>query len=226
MPTKDIDTRLNEFSETHGAVLLGMHRELSSLKADVESKLAVVIKSADEKLVQFREEQAGILNKVEQASASDLANFKTDSSRLINQAMSLLDDTGKVAAEGLSGLKNEASRFHSNFDQARRNAVSEIELLVSTGRSALTVSRKELDDSQSKIVAYMSVQQRLLDEHAESVKNQQQAILKLQTLLNEKTALHQQMVERFNAKTRQFAIASLVLLSVLLAWYGVNQWMH
>lgn len=39
MTVANIDARLDAFSATHGAVLLGMHKELTTLKAEIEAKL-------------------------------------------------------------------------------------------------------------------------------------------------------------------------------------------
>jgi hypothetical protein len=225
MTENDIASRLDEFAQTHGAVLLGMHRELTSLKSDVESQLRDTTQHLVGKLDQCTADQVGVLEHVNHQATTAVKDIETKSSRLLREAKLLNDETRKEATDSLSILHREATNLKESLIQTESDASRELDNLIRNGRALLKLKQQELDSNQAKIVTYVSIQQRLLDEQAEDLKSQRQMVFELQTQLDQKIATHQMAVDRFNATTRKVAIASVALFFGLMLWYGINQWM-
>jgi hypothetical protein len=96
MTENDIAFRLDEFAQTHRAVLLGMHRELMLLKSDVESQWGVAAQRLASKLDQFTADQVGVLEQVEQQETTLTYAFEIKSSHLLGEVMRFSDKTRRL----------------------------------------------------------------------------------------------------------------------------------
>jgi chromosome segregation ATPase len=94
MTTNNIEDRLNEFAETHGAVLLGMHKELSTLKADSQAALAATIQDVRDQIDAFSKSQKDALHTTEKRAKA--------AQHSAEEAKRLLDET-RTNAEKLHG---------------------------------------------------------------------------------------------------------------------------
>ncbi len=113
MNSENLEERLDEFAETHGGVLLGMHKDLTTLKSEVAATLAKHSAEIQKKAgdiaakqhttldemrsisVRFAKEKQQILQEIQ----SKLDNFAESQDRLLDEANAVLDKTLKGQIE-------------------------------------------------------------------------------------------------------------------------------
>lgn len=107
MDSENLEERLDEFAETHGAVLLGMHKEVTTLKSEVfetlakhsaefRSKADDLAAKQQSSLDEMRSESALVAKEKQQTlqeMQSKLEGFAARQDKLLTEAKAVLDKT-------------------------------------------------------------------------------------------------------------------------------------
>lgn len=117
-PKGKLELMLNEFTDVHGTVLLGMHKELQTLRADIEHRVESRI--------------AAILEQTQAADAQLIANIEKSE----NTAATLNSKTENLR----SSLKQEEERLHALIEDER----TKLEQASAKTSSAIEASRRDL----------------------------------------------------------------------------------
>ena len=196
-PKGRLESLMDDFTDVHGTVLLGMHKEIQTLKSDVERCVGERIESvlheineAGTELKQHLEHSNAVLDKAIAQSKSNLTSIKA----LGNKA---LED---IASEKRSGLA-EFNALRSELEQSRAEFQSE----ASIAEERVTRITSEL---QTKLTAALS--------YSSKMNSESQKILK--KIRERQELLYKREIE-LQKRTRQFTISAvLVVLATVTAW--------
>lgn len=144
-----LELLLDEFSDVHGTVLLGMHKEIQTLKAEVNSSVETrigeflaKIRSADTELAKHLE--------LSQASVTELVSLREESLDKIN--------TKKAEAESQLDtlLANIAEQNNAFATAAKKQAQTSVIQLASLREESLDQIRKMKADAELQLSTLLS----------------------------------------------------------------------
>lgn len=231
---------LDEFSELHGTVLMGMHRELQTLKQEVQSEVDARLKETrSEANTQLKNARRSVETQLSEflsqyAPAEDrLAATVTSAQSLDRELRALVgaaqayqrDLTALQAKSEEAGRQQQAelaktsTRLLQEFSQQGRQ---EIDRLIESGRGILEANKDDLLqiqlESVGKIEAMQKATQSLL---AETQASNKKTSALLEDLKRDQ-ALHAAEVGRFNTLRFRTMIG---LGSAMAATVGVWTWL-
>jgi hypothetical protein len=178
---KNVEDRLVEFTEVHGTVLLGMHRELKSQQQKVEDKLSTALADLHGATAQFRQELweksteiksydqllkdqlGGIDAEAERRASAFRAEIEKHLYQVESTAQKLRSDV-ELFRNRISGLlrtiRDDADGLVAN---AKREATYHLKQTAKNFDAAFAEYDQRLQASETKVLNYMIAQQRLLD---------------------------------------------------------------
>lgn len=133
MDSESLEERLDEFAETHGAVLLGMHKDVTTLKSEVGATLAKHSAEIQKKADDIAAKQHATLNEMRSISVlfakekrqtldemqSKLYGFEARQDEILKKAQAALDKT-------IQGYV-QVGRRQEQLDAAMAKAFAKIE---------------------------------------------------------------------------------------------------
>lgn len=211
-----LELMLDEFSEVHGAVLLGMHKELQTLKADVDKRVETKIGAILEQTLSADAQLVARISEAEKAATS-LEGKAT------NAHQSLCD-------EGERFLKLISEKI-AQFEKARAKAWSEIETSQRDQRRLANEIEQRRTDFNREVSAAKDEMATMLKEHdkriAAAVKFADHLSRECASSLkaaNERYELLQAREFKLQQRTRQIVIAAAVfVLATLGLWIWLLQ---
>lgn len=177
-PVGRLEAILDDFTEVHGSVLLGMHKEIQTLKEEIQKSvdtqigallakirkadgdLAKSIKKAQRTLAEHKTTTQANIASFESASAQAQKEFTSASKQArtvadqlngyIVTARTIIEDS--VASE-MQKLKAVIETHQATLSRDVKAATTGIENVVSSGNNAI---RSQIDDFQSRVNASLS----------------------------------------------------------------------
>lgn len=221
-PKGRLEQLLDEFSEVHGTVLMGMHKELQTLKtevkAQVESQIGNILKetkSADNELARrlSASKEIGDLL-VEKSKKVEAKNLK-----LIEQAHQMLGKIESKLASANSDLDEQHKSLKQNLQSVRDTALADMENISKSITQERAAFRSEAASSlQNMTAAIESAQQKMSAalNFANTLNLENQALL--QSVRDAQVVLHQKEL-LLQKRTQQVAIAiGLAIVATLGFW--------
>ncbi len=229
-----LELMLDEFTDVHGAVLLGMHKELQTLKADIESRVEARIGAILEQTQSADAELVANINKAQKATTS--LKSKTSESRqslrdesaqlhaLIAEKSTLFEQVGAKAVAEIEAAGREQQRLTKEFEQHKTEFTKEIErrkteLTRETERHRteftreMTVARddlaKALSEHDKRMTAAVKFADHLSSECAFSLKAANE---RYELLLARESALQ--------ARTRRIIIAAAIFSVITIGCWA------
>jgi len=187
-----IEKRLAEFTEVHGTVLLGMHRELQSQTKSVNDRLEAATQ-VNESLLLLIEAHTVKIQATERRHVEDA------------------ERTCRELAELLERTRTDTKTL---VDTADREANSRLQTAIHHFDESFVNFTRLLADSEVKILAYMVKQQQLLDAHAQEIRAMQSGAQQLLREIHQKIETHHQRELRFNHKLRQILLGLAIATSI------------
>lgn len=243
-PKGRLEQLLDEFSDVHGTVLMGMHKELQTLKADIKTQvesqigsILVEIKSADSELAGRVSESKQISNllvedakcKLDELNSAgrkaiqklelESEKIQTRNSILIEQANHTLDSIESKTVNATSDLDEQHQSLRQSLEiawDAAKADIGEISKAMVQERAAFR-SDAALT-LQNMAVANESAQQKMTAaiSFANKLNMENQALL--QTVQTERAALHQKELQ-LQKRTKQVVIGvGLAIVATLGFW--------
>lgn len=235
-----LEIMLDEFSELHGTVLMGMHRELQTLKQEVQSEVDTRLKetrsgvdtqlknacrSVETQLKEFLSQYAPAEDRLA-ATVSNAQRLDRELGALVAAAQAYRSELAALQAKSEEADRQRQAEFaktctrlQQEFNQQGRQ---EVDRLIESGRSILEANKDDLLriqlESVGKIEAMQKATQSLLVETQAS--NKKTSAL-LEDLKRDQ-ALHATEVGRFNRLRFRTMIG---LGSAMAATVGVWIWL-
>lgn len=191
---------LDDFTEVHGTVLLGMHKELQTLKKDVEARV-------EARLVEF----------LAQVSAAESSVRKQmEASQELCSRLQELTARGEVIAQSLADFADGSSKA---MRDARDSALADIGIIAERIEQERAAFTKAASEEQQKVLqANNHARQRISAAVAVSNAMNHESQALMQQVLERQTLLHQRELQ-MHKRTRQLALGvGLVVLSTLGFW--------
>ncbi|WP_288129523.1 hypothetical protein [Accumulibacter sp.] len=204
---------LDDFTEVHGTVLLGMHKELQTLKKDVEAQLESRLKEfldevgaaesglskevgdAERLAILLRCETEVHLDRItakcrETISALDLAGeaAQAQNSEILTQAAATLATLGALSANAHDALRKDHQNLESNLRETAIQSSTQLAKVRDSSMASLQGFATALNAAQTKFSRDTSAR---LDQ----VKEIQEAIAKSQTVAREELSAHSKALE-------------------------------
>lgn len=228
-PKGRLEIMLDEFSELHGTVLMGMHRELQTIKQEIQSEVDTRLKETrsgvDSQLDEFLSQYATAEDRLA-ASVSQAQKLEQELRALVNSAQAYQGDLAALQAKGEAlgrqqqvELAEMSARLLREFSQKGKQ---EVDRLIEEGRGMLDSNKDDLIqmqlDSSRKMDARQEITKSLLGEAREANKEN----IALLEALRKDQASHAAEVNRFN---RLRFRAMIGLGAALIATVGVWIWL-
>ncbi|WP_153145123.1 hypothetical protein [Dechloromonas sp. H13] len=150
---------LDEFTDVHGTVLLGMHKEIQTLKAAIQKSVdtqiggvLAEIQKADSELVKHMDGSRGVGTELAAKTKAELATYVEGSARARNEAI----EARKLAEDAIAKLLENAKQVNAAFDARAQEAIQ-------------TMIRRQ-EDFQSKLAATLTFTDKLNGKSMEMLK--------------------------------------------------------
>lgn len=195
---------LDDFTEVHGTVLLGMHKELQTLRKDVDTRV-------EARLVEF----------LAQVSAAESGVRKQmETSQELCTRLQELTARGEVIAQGLADFADGSSKA---MRDARDSALADIRILTNTFVQERAAFLEKASEAQQRMLhANEDARKRMSAAVAVSNAMNHESQALMQQVLERQTLLHQRELQ-MQKRTRQLAIGvGLVVLSTLGFWTWIT----
>lgn len=140
MTDKTIEQRLDEFAETHGAVLLGMHKELGTLKQDATEQVGRAVSGVTTMISRFEQQQQRLSTRFDGQAAAAQAQFQA-AHELYAKSDSLVR---AFDAEVHKLVANQANELRRAFDVLARNE-QKTRALIQEAKSLIAEHQKMSD---------------------------------------------------------------------------------
>lgn len=118
-PKGRLEAVLDEFTDVHGTVLLGMHREIQTLKAEirksVDSQIGAVlaeIRNADSELLKHIDESRAVATESATKTEAQLVTYEEGSARARNEAA----EATRLAESAIAKLREDAQQVSIAFN--------------------------------------------------------------------------------------------------------------
>ena len=236
-PKGRLESLMDDFTDVHGTVLLGMHKELQTLKSDVEECVGERIESvleeineAGAELKQHLERANAVLDKTIAQGKSNLTSIKA----LGNKA---LEDISAERMSGLSELKTllvelEQSRaeFQASIQPSVTRALEDISAARTSGLTELRALLAEIEKSRAEFQNEASIAEQRVTSIKSELQSKLSAGLSYSSKMNsESQKILKKVRERqellfkreieLQTRTRQFtAGAALAVLATVIVW--------
>ena len=232
-----IEQRLAEFTEVHGTVLLGMHRELQSQLKKVDERLASAGQALEAEAEGARKDLAErwqevdakykeITRALQTAAAASQDReaglrqaMEAHSDRIedcVRKAEEVADAVGQSASELVEQARTESRDLvrcaTDTIDRRQRDAAQAFE-------EAHAAFSCQIEAAEAKITAYMVKQQQLLDQQAQQIENLHASAQQVLAETNARIEAHQRREAEFNRRLR-FAVATLIVIGLIVAVVG------
>lgn len=227
-----IEQRLAEFTEVHGTVLLGMHRELQSQIQRGDDRLEEIASDlrgyADKTLEGLSETAVHIdarydqfntrLNQFNEESGRREDNLQllmvTHASQFSEAEQQLAEDTKRAAVELTELLSRTNTEAKGLIDNATRSAKESVTNVIHACDKSFADFTHRITDTEEKIRAYMVKQQKMLDAQSAEVRTLHIETQQLLVYAGQKIEDHQQREAAFNRKLRRVIVGLAVILGV------------
>lgn len=232
-----LEIMLDEFSDLHGTVLMGMHRELQTLKQEVQSEVDARIKdtrsgvdtqikntrrSVETQLNEFLSQYAPAEDRLA-ATVSEAHNRNRELRALVNSAQTYQSDLAALQANGealgeqqRAELAQTSARLLQEFSQKGQQETAR---LIEEGRKSLDSNKdtlqKMLDDAMGKMEAIQEVAKSVLGEAREANEKSNELL----ALLRKERATHAAEMDRFNKVRLRITIGlGVALIATVAIW--------
>lgn len=224
-----LEIMLDDFSELHGTVLMGMHRELQTLKQEVQSEVDTRLKDArrsvETQLTEFLSQYAPAEDRLA-TIVSEAHNRDRELRALVKSAQTYQRDLAALQAKGealgkqqQAELAQTSARLLQEFSQTGQQETSR---LIEEGRRSLDANKsslqKMLDDAMGKMEAIQKVAKSVLGEAREANEKSNELL----TMLRKEQAANAAEVDRFNKLRLRITIGLGV---ALIATVGIWIWL-
>jgi len=196
------DSLLDEFSEVHGTVLLGMHKALQTLKQEIEQR-------TEERIDSFQSRLDTASEQIDRTARQTEAVFE----KAITHSEALLNTIAHTSKLTATEIATEKSSLLAEFALLREQITQDRSALQSEAESARTHFASVHEDFQTKLTAALSYTNRLNTESQSLLKT----IKERQKQLN----LREQALHR---RTRRHLIGS-TLVATLAAMAATGLWL-
>lgn len=159
---------LDEFTDVHGTVLLGMHKEIQTLKGEVEksvdariSTVLAKIECADGELVKRLSDSLAATRNLKQITKTSLQSLESSSSRIqeLNASnLRLAEDAARVL---LGNVAKATLDFNTNSARALQTLASSCQEFESKMAAKLAYVNKINAETQSMLTAIEARQKQL-----------------------------------------------------------------
>lgn len=157
---EDFSATLKEFSEKHGAVLLGMHHELKAIQASVEeSKLALV--QAQKLSTQASENVA--VQQTELQNTKDAVN--NDSQLWLSKVESKLQNSFNIAEKELVRAQAMGKQIEAKLIENTENEKARAQAFTEQIKAGFVAQQSEQQKIKDSVSAELIVQFKKLDAH-------------------------------------------------------------
>ncbi|KFB69281.1 hypothetical protein [Candidatus Accumulibacter vicinus] len=215
---------LDDFTEVHGTVLLGMHKELQTLKKDVEEQLESRLKEfldevgaaesdlskevgdAERLAILLRCETEVHLDRItakcrETISALDLAGEATQAqnSEILTQAAATLATLGALSANARDALRKDHQNLESNLRETAIQSSTQLAKVRDSSMASLQGFATALNAAQTTFSRDTSAR---LDQ----VKEIQQGIAESQMVAREDLSAHSKVLQQRLSATHEAAL--------------------
>lgn len=237
-----IEQRLAEFTEVHGTVLLGMHRELQSQLATVDDKLAVATQAlradadrarddlterarqVDERYGEIAAELEKTASSFQQRDAALTVAMESHSVRIADVVRLASEDSARTRRELSELVATTRSETGALVEAAAATMNQRLQSVGEMFKESYTTFTRQLEAAEAKVLAYMVRQQQLLDGQAQQI---QTLHARTQQLLDEtdtKIDAHQRREAEFNRNLRQSLLVLAVVTCVAVAFGVWKPW--
>jgi hypothetical protein len=237
-----IEKRLTEFTEVHGTVLLGMHRELKSLTKNIDDKIGDATKKLQdyaeqtqndfiEKIKHINERREWFNEQLNQYSVESTQRDETVNLLIERHAAKIqaterriTEDAERAGFELAKLLERTSVDTKALVDTASLEANGRLQLTICSFEEAFDGFINHIADAEAKVLAYTFKQQQLLDIQAQEIRAMHHETKELLRQIHTKIeTLHQRELSFFR-KLRQtllgiaIAICIAVVLGVWKPW--------
>lgn len=233
-----VEQRLAEFTEIHGTVLLGMHRELQSQLKRVDDRLSAAAQSLDAEVERSRKDlqERGqqidarfkeIADELELAAVTsrgrdaDLRHAMVVHSDRMEDLVRKAGEVAEGAQRAASDLVEQARSETGSLVKGAKDAIDQYQqLAVEAFKDSHSTFIRQIEAAEAKITAYMVKQQQLLDQQAQQIESLHASVQQVLAETNAKIELHHRRETEFNRRLRA-AIVGLVVVALIAAVVGV-----
>ena len=195
-----LEQLLDDFTDVHGTVLLGMHKELQTLRKDVDARV-------EARLVEF----------LAQVSAAESGVRKQmEGSQELCTRLQELTARGEVIAQGLADFADGSSKA---MREARDSALADIRILTNTFVQERAAFLEKASEAQQRMLnANEDARKRMAAAVAVSNAMNHESQALMQQVLERQTLLHQRDLQ-MQKRTRQLAIGVGLVVSTTLGFW-------
>jgi hypothetical protein len=236
-PKGRLESLMDDFTDVHGTVLLGMHKELQTLKSDVEESVGQQIESvlrevneANTQLNLRLEHSNAILDKTIAQTKSNLTSIKALGTKAIEdisvektsgltELKALLGEIEQKCSEFQNSMQSSITQAIEDLATARTSGLAELKSLLSEIEQSRSEFRTEAANTQQRVAGITSDLQSKLSaslSYSSKMNSESQRILKKARERQE--LLYRREIE-LQKRTKQFTIgAVLAVLATVIFW--------
>lgn len=237
IPKGRLESLMDDFTEVHGTVLLGMHKELQTIRADVEervndrlSSVLEQIKTEKARLEEQVENAGALIDKSNAQSQKNLNAIDTLGKRALDdisaqnksgaaEAKKLLDEIEQTRSELRSALQTSVAEALERLFEARTSCVTELASQLKAVELSHTQFNNEALLTEQRVTSIKSELQSKLSaslSYSSKMNSESQRLLKK---VRERQELLHRREQELQKRTKQFVVgAVLTVLATVVVW--------